>query len=94
MSWNDDGAGCPDEIGLEHFDGLYSYTLVLTRNHAEAEDLVQETYVRAIPAMGRPRATANQGLALTLLNGSAEINRAYPCYSLCALCAACNQNQT
>jgi RNA polymerase sigma-70 factor (ECF subfamily) len=95
MSWNDDGAGRPDEIGLEHLDELYSYALVLTRNHAEAEDLVQETYVRAIPAMGRLRADSNtKGWLFTLLNGSAEIDRAYTCYSLCALCAACNRNQT
>jgi RNA polymerase sigma-70 factor (ECF subfamily) len=68
MSWNDDGAGHPDEIGLEHLDGLYSYALILTRNHAEAEDLVQETYVRAIPAMGRLRADSNtKGWLFTIL---------------------------
>jgi RNA polymerase sigma-70 factor (ECF subfamily) len=68
MSWNDDGAGHPDETGLEHLDGLYSYALILTRNHAEAEDLVQETYVRAIPAMGRLRADSNtKGWLFTIL---------------------------
>jgi RNA polymerase sigma-70 factor (ECF subfamily) len=68
MSWNDDGAGHADVIGLEHLDGLYSYALVLTRNHAEAEDLVQETYVRAIPAMGRLRAGSNtKGWLFTIL---------------------------
>lgn len=49
-------AGLAKTIGIEDLDGLYSYALVLTRNHAEAEDLVQETYVRAIQAMGRLRA--------------------------------------
>jgi RNA polymerase sigma-70 factor, ECF subfamily len=48
-----------DTLGSEHIDGLYSYALVLTRNHAEAEDLVQETYVRAIPAIGRLRPDSN-----------------------------------
>jgi RNA polymerase sigma-70 factor (ECF subfamily) len=48
-----------DTLGSEHIDGLYSYALVLTHNHAEAEDLVQETYVRAIPAIGRLRAESN-----------------------------------
>jgi RNA polymerase sigma-70 factor (ECF subfamily) len=33
--------------------------MVLSRNHAEAEDLVQETYVRAIQAMGRLRTGSN-----------------------------------
>jgi RNA polymerase sigma-70 factor, ECF subfamily len=46
-------------LGSEHIDGLYSYALVLTRNHAEAEDLVQETYVRAIPAVKRLRPDSN-----------------------------------
>ena len=59
MSWKYDGAGQADATGVEYLDGLYSYALVLTRNHAEAEDLVQETYVRAIPAMGRLRASSN-----------------------------------
>jgi RNA polymerase sigma-70 factor, ECF subfamily len=42
-----------DTTGLEYLDGLYSYAMVLTRNHAEAEDLVQEAYLRAMPAMNR-----------------------------------------
>jgi RNA polymerase sigma-70 factor (ECF subfamily) len=48
-----------DAIGLEYLDGLYGYAMVLTRNHAEAEDLVQETYVRALPAMHRLRPESN-----------------------------------
>ena len=56
MSWNYVGAVSADAIGIEHLDGLYSYAQVLSRNHAEAEDLVQETYVRAIQATERPRA--------------------------------------
>ena len=48
-----------DAIGLEYLDGLYGYAKVLTRNHAEAEDLVQETYVRAMPAMNRLRSESN-----------------------------------
>jgi RNA polymerase sigma-70 factor, ECF subfamily len=39
-----------DTIPVEHLNGLYGYALVLSRNHAEAEDLVQETFVRAIQA--------------------------------------------
>jgi RNA polymerase sigma-70 factor, ECF subfamily len=48
-----------DVLNGEHISRLYSYALVLTRNHADAEDLVQETYVRAIPAMGRLRPESN-----------------------------------
>jgi RNA polymerase sigma-70 factor (ECF subfamily) len=60
MSWNHDGAGQADSTGIEYLDGLYSYAMVLSRNHAEAEDLVQETYVRAIQALGRLREGSNQ----------------------------------
>src|ERR1700689_392170 len=57
-----------DATSIEHVDGLYSYALVLTRNHAEAEDLVQETYVRAMPALGRLRAESNmKGWLFTIL---------------------------
>jgi RNA polymerase sigma-70 factor, ECF subfamily len=66
MSWND-GLGHAD-TGVDYLDGLYSYAMVLTRNHAEAEDLVQETYVRALPAMGRLRAGSNtRGWLFTIL---------------------------
>ena len=44
---------------LEYLDGLFSYAMALTRNSFEAEDLVQETYVRAIKAMGRLRQDSN-----------------------------------
>jgi RNA polymerase sigma-70 factor, ECF subfamily len=68
MAWNHDGAGRADATGIEHLDGLYSYALVLTRNHAEAEDLVQETYVRAMQAMGRLRPDSNiKGWLFTIL---------------------------
>ena len=44
MSWNHDGTGQADATGIEHLDGLYSYAMVLSRNHAEAEDLVVEIH--------------------------------------------------
>jgi RNA polymerase sigma-70 factor (ECF subfamily) len=43
----------------EYVDGLYSYALVLSRNRTEAEDLVQETCLRAIRAMQRLRPDSN-----------------------------------
>lgn len=39
---------------LEHIDALYGYAMALTRNTTEAEDLVQETYVRATGAANQP----------------------------------------
>jgi RNA polymerase sigma-70 factor (ECF subfamily) len=68
MSWERDGTGHVQGMLLENIDGLYSYALILTRNHAEAEDLVQETYLRAIQAMGRLRAGSNmKGWLFTIL---------------------------
>ncbi|HEY4051722.1 MAG TPA: sigma-70 family RNA polymerase sigma factor [Acidobacteriaceae bacterium] len=68
MSRNDDGGSRADAIGVEYLNGLYSYALVLTRNQAEAEDLVQETYVRALQAMGRLRPDSNiKGWLFTIL---------------------------
>ena len=40
----------------EYMDGLYGYAMVLSRNRAEAEDLVQETFLRALRGMDRLRA--------------------------------------
>jgi RNA polymerase sigma-70 factor (ECF subfamily) len=68
MSWERDGTGHVQGTLLENIDGLYGYALILTRNHAEAEDLVQETYLRAIQAMGRLRAGSNmKGWLFTIL---------------------------
>jgi RNA polymerase sigma-70 factor (ECF subfamily) len=44
---------------VEYLDSLYSYALVLSRNQADAEDLVQETCVRALRAMDRLRPDSN-----------------------------------
>jgi RNA polymerase sigma-70 factor (ECF subfamily) len=54
---NESSSGC--DALLEHIDGLYSYAMALSRNRTDAEDLVQETYVRAIPAAKRLRAESN-----------------------------------
>jgi RNA polymerase sigma-70 factor (ECF subfamily) len=37
-----------EAVTLSHIDALYGFALVLTRSPAEAEDLVQDTYVRAL----------------------------------------------
>lgn len=48
------------QAALEHIDALYGYAMTLTRDRTEAEDLVQETYMRAAAAANRP--VDNSGL--------------------------------
>lgn len=44
---------------VEHLDALFGYAMALTRDLTEAEDLVQETYLRATSASNRPAAGSN-----------------------------------
>jgi RNA polymerase sigma-70 factor (ECF subfamily) len=68
MPLNPNGLTHTEADVIEHINGLYGYALVLTRNHSEAEDLVQETYIRAIRAMKRLRTDSNvKGWMFTIL---------------------------
>ena len=40
------------EVAMEHMPGLYSAALRMTRNASDAEDLVQETYLKAYRSYG------------------------------------------
>lgn len=52
----------------EFLDGLYGYAMVLSRSATEAEDLVQETCLRAIRGMGSLRPDSNvKGWLFTIL---------------------------
>jgi RNA polymerase sigma-70 factor (ECF subfamily) len=49
----------PETNFAAYIDDLFSYAVVLTRNREDAEDLVQETYVRAFQAASRLRSDSN-----------------------------------
>lgn len=48
-----------DTLLSRYIDGLFGYAMVLARNPAEAADLVQETYVRALKAKENLRSSSN-----------------------------------
>jgi RNA polymerase sigma-70 factor, ECF subfamily len=76
-----DGAGPPPVIGfteeqaMEHIDGLYRTALRLTRNPADAEDLVQETYLRAFRFRDRFQPGSNLRAWLFKILSNAAISR-------------------
>jgi RNA polymerase sigma-70 factor (ECF subfamily) len=47
------------DVAMEHMPSLYTAALRMTRNTAEAEDLVQETYLKAYRAFGSFQAGTN-----------------------------------
>lgn len=51
--------GLFEEITLPLVDDVYRFALGLTRNRAQAEDLVQDTYLKAFKAFDRFRAGSN-----------------------------------
>ena len=59
---------------LEHIDALYGYALTLTRDKAEAEDLVQETYLRAVKAANQPAPEENLKAWLFVIMRNAWLN--------------------
>src|SRR5688572_22077903 len=63
------------QAALEHIDALYGYALTLTRNTTDAEDLVQDTYVRAARATNRPGIDNNLKSWLFVIMRNAWLNQ-------------------
>jgi len=56
---------------LRYLDQLFRYAMVLTRSQTDAEDLVQETYVRGLKAIGSLRPDSNlKGWLFTILRNT------------------------
>jgi RNA polymerase sigma-70 factor (ECF subfamily) len=63
------------KAALEHIDALYGFAMTLTRNQTEAEDLVQETYLRAVRAFGRLVPDSNLKSWLFVIMRNAWLNK-------------------
>ena len=63
------------QAALEHIDALYGYAMTLTRDATEAEDLVQETYMRAARAIDRLDSNANLKGWLFVIMRNAWLNQ-------------------
>jgi RNA polymerase sigma-70 factor (ECF subfamily) len=64
-----------NEAALEYIDALFSYAMTLTRNQTEAEDLVQETYLRAMRAFGQLLPNSNVKSWLFVIMRNAWLNQ-------------------
>jgi RNA polymerase sigma-70 factor, ECF subfamily len=60
---------------LEHLDALYGFAMTLTRNQTEAEDLVQETYLRAVRASDQLLPDSNLKSWLFVIMRNAWLNQ-------------------
>src|ERR1044071_7491725 len=63
------------QAALTHIDGLYGFAMTLTRDQTEAEDLVQETYLRAVRAFGRLMPDSNLKSWLFAIMRNAWLNQ-------------------
>jgi len=60
---------------LAHIDALFGYALTLTRDSTKAEDLVQETYLRATRAANQPQLNGNLKAWLFVIMRNAWLNQ-------------------
>ncbi len=63
------------QVALDQIDALYGYALTLTRDRAEAEDLVQDTYLRAVRAWAQLQPNSNVKGWLFVILRNAWLNR-------------------
>jgi RNA polymerase sigma-70 factor (ECF subfamily) len=63
------------QAALAHIDALYGYAMTLTRDSTEAEDLVQETYLRATSAANQPQLNGNLKAWLFVIMRNAWLNQ-------------------
>lgn len=59
---------------LEYVDALFGYAMTLARDKTEAEDLVQETYLRAVKAANQPAPEENLKAWLFVIMRNAWLN--------------------
>ncbi|HSB08067.1 MAG TPA: sigma-70 family RNA polymerase sigma factor [Blastocatellia bacterium] len=63
------------QAALEHIDALYGFAMTLTHSRTEAEDLVQETYLRAVRAFDRLMPESNLKSWLFAIMRNAWLNQ-------------------
>ena len=63
------------KVALDQIDALYGYALTLTRDRPEAEDLVQDTYLRAMRAWEQLAPNSNVKGWLFVILRNAWLNR-------------------
>ncbi|MFN7993520.1 MAG: sigma-70 family RNA polymerase sigma factor [Bryobacteraceae bacterium] len=66
---------------LTYLDGLYSYAMALTHSQTEAQDLVQETYLRAVRAFGQLAPDSNLKGWLYAILRNTWLNQVRHCHS-------------
>lgn len=69
------GGGEFEDVALVHLDALYGMALRLTRNRAEAEDIVQEAYLRAFRGFHRFNPGSNARAWLFTIMRNVFLNR-------------------
>jgi RNA polymerase sigma-70 factor (ECF subfamily) len=63
------------QAALEHLEALYGFAVALTRDKTEAEDLVQETYLRAVRAFSKLAPDSNLKSWLFAIMRNAWLNK-------------------